>query len=327
MSNELTIIELVDKALDNETLSRTEVERLFAIEAYSRESYYLQWAAHQVAFAASRGTGLLYAQVGLDANPCPGNCDFCSFAAAATEGAWDESRTLSLDDILRYSRAFSQNGAHLISLMTTANYDFDRFCEVAQAVRETVHPKVSLMANIGDFGSTEAAALKDAGIDIVYHAVRVGEGVITSLPVEKRYETIEAVRAAGLRLMSGVEPIYAEQDSAAVIDRMIEVAGWDLVCSGLGSLRTVRGTRMQDFHPLSRPRYTVLSALFRLLAGTRIPYGSENTCWCDGGTNPRNNHMFPGDETIATSMAALKRSLEDNEWRIPSLDEDQRDSR
>jgi biotin synthase len=206
--------------------------------------------------------------------------------------------------------------------MTTADYSFERFCEVAGAVREVVHPKIALMANIGDFDLDKARALKDAGIDVVYHAVRVGEGAITSIAVERRYETIEAVRAAKLLLMSGVEPIYAEQDDAAVIDRMIEVSSWDLVCSGLGSLRTVRGTRMQDFHPLSRPRYAVLSALFRLLAGTHIPYGSENSCWCDGGTNPRDNHMFPGEDTIAASMSALKSSLEDNEWHVPSLDED-----
>jgi hypothetical protein len=66
----------------------------------------------------------------------------------------------------------------------------------------------------------------------------------------------------------------------------------------------------------------VLSSLFRLLAGTHIPYGSENTRWCDGGTNPRDNRMFPGDETIAASLLTLKHSLEADEWRVPSLDED-----
>jgi biotin synthase len=318
----MTVTALIDKALAGERLRREDVERLFAIDPYSKEAYYLQWASHQVAYSASGGKGLLYAQLGLDANPCPGNCDFCSFAASATDKAWDEERALSPIDILRYCKAFSEGGAHLISLMTTAGYSLARFCEIAAAVRGVVHPNILLMANIGDFGPEDACALKEAGIDVVYHAVRIGEGTITSISAEDRYRTIEATRAAGLVLMSGVEPLYAGQDATAVIDRMMEVSDWDLICSGIGTLRTVRGTKMQGFRPLGNRRLTVLSALFRLVAGAHIPYGSENTRWCDGGTNPRDNHMFPGDEAIAASMEALRRELEDDGWRVPTLDED-----
>jgi biotin synthase len=315
------IRELVDQAVAGQTLTRHQVRQLYEVAAYSPESYYLQWGAHQVAFAASGGKGLLYAQLGLDANPCSGNCDFCSFAASSTQSAWDEARTLSLEDIIAYSKAFSDNGVHLISLMTTADYDFERFLEAARVVRKTIHPRISLMANIGDFGADEALRLKVAGIDTVYHAVRIGEGVITNIPPKRRYATIDAVREAGLTLMSGVEPIYADQEADAVIERLREVAAWDVICSGLGPLRTVRGTRMESHECLSEPRLRVLFSLFRLVAGTHIPYGSENTRWVDGGTNPRDNHMFPGNETIAKSIDALKRDLENYEWRVPTLDE------
>jgi biotin synthase len=315
-------IALIDRALEGEELGYEQIEQLFALDAYSQGAYHLQWAAHRVAWRASEGKGLLYSQLGLDANPCAGNCDFCAFARSNNTKTWSDERTLSLDTILAYCRAFSAGGTHLISLMTTAGYNFERFCETVRLVKQAIDSRILLMANIGDFNFEQALALRDAGIDVVYHAVRIGEGQITALSPKQRYQTLTAAKLAGLLLMSGVEPIYVGQDSASVIRRMREVAGWDLICSGLGSLRSVHGTKMEDAQPPGAHRQAVLSALFRLLAGLRIPFGSENTRWCNGGTNPRDNHLFPPAETISASLRTLRRELESDGWHVPAPGED-----
>ncbi|MDR1015793.1 MAG: radical SAM protein [Coriobacteriales bacterium] len=309
------VAELVDKAVSDVRLSRDEAARLFALDEHSPEAFHLHWGAHRIAWQASGGQALIYAQVGIDARPCPGNCGYCSFAAASY--AWEREAELPLEDILGYCRAFSENGVHLVSLMTTSVYGFERFLETASAARAALGPEVALMANIGDFDARQAEALREAGVDVVYHAVRLGEGSITAIPEERRRETITAVLDAGLVLMSGVEPVHAELDGDMLLDRMMEVSSWPQVCSGLSRLRHVPGTPMDGTRLLTAPRYRQLGSLFRLLAGSRIPFGSENTCWCNGGTNPRDRQMFPGNEQIAHDVTRQRQALEENGWQVP----------
>jgi biotin synthase len=311
------VTDLVNKALFDVRLTRDEAAYLFALDEYSPEAYYLHWGAHQIASRASRGQALIYAQLGIDANPCPGNCGYCSFAAS--HHAWQQDTELPLETILRYCHAFDTNGVHLISLMTTAAYDFTRFLDIVSAVRAVIGPRTALMANIGDFDTKQAEELKKASIDVVYHAVRIREGIITAIPEKRRRETIAAVLEAGLTLMSGVEPVHAELDDDEILDRMMEVSSWPLICSGPSPLRRVPGTPMAETKLLTTPRYRLLGSLFRLLAGSRIPFGSENTCWCNGGTNPRDRQMFPGDEQIAHDVASQRQELEENGWLVPEF--------
>ncbi|MDR1184106.1 MAG: radical SAM protein [Coriobacteriales bacterium] len=311
------ITDLVDKAVADVRLTRSEAACLFALGEYSPEAYYLHWGAHQIASRASHGQALIYAQLGIDANPCPGNCGYCSFAASTH--AWEQDTELPLETVLKYCRAFDTNGVHLISLMTTAAYDFTRFLDIVSAVRAIIGPRTALMANIGDFDAEQAKELREAGIDVVYHAVRLREGIITAIPEKRRRETIAAVLETGFTLMSGVEPVYAELDDDEILDRMMEVSSWPLICSGLSPLRLVPGTPMANTKLLTTPRYRLLGSLFRLLAGSHIPFGSENTCWCNGGTNPRDRQMFPGDEQIAHDVAAQRQELEENGWLVPEF--------
>ena len=308
------VVALVDKAVAGGRLERIEVELFYALDDYSPEAYYLHWGAHEIAWQAASGQAAIYAQIGIDAQPCPGGCHYCSFARI--NSSFEDAAVLPLDTVLAYCQAFSDAGVHLVSLMTTAGFAFADFLEIAREARRLVGSDVALMANIGDFDLAAAKQLRKAGIDIIYHAIRIGEGTITAISEERRRATIQATYGAGLQFMSGVEPVYQGQDAAQVIDRMIEVAGWPLICSGIGPLRAVKGTRMAEAKCLSAPRYRLLSSLFRLMAGTHIPFGGENTRWCNAGTNPRDTVMFPGAESIQTSVAAARQDLQDHGWQV-----------
>jgi biotin synthase len=312
------ITALVDRAVADERLTRSEARRLFDLDEYSPEAYYLHWGAHQIAWKATNGEARIYAQIGVDARPCPENCAFCSFATsfAAASGTGKRNEELPLEEVVHYAAAFDAAGTHLISLMTTAAYPFERFLELAAAVRAVIRPETLLMSNIGDFNLEQAVALKEAGIDVAYHAIRLGEGRITAIPEQRRRDTIAAIQKAGLLLMSGVEPVHAELDDDELLDRLYEIASWPLICSGPSRLRPVTGTPMENTRLLSEPRYRQIMSLFRLLAGTRIPYGSENHLWVNGGTNPRDTRMFPGKEAITTDVAACRAELEANGWRV-----------
>jgi hypothetical protein len=97
---------------------------------------------------------------------------------------------------------------------------------------------------------------------------------------------------------------------------MLEVSGWPQICSGLCPLRRVAGTPLAQAEALKTARYRLLVSLFRLLAGTHIPYGSENTAWVNGGTNPRDTKEFPGEEHIAAEVAARRTELQEAGWQV-----------
>jgi biotin synthase len=308
------ITTLVDRAVANERLTRAEARRLYDCNEHSPEAYQMHWGAHAIARKATNGQARIYAQIGVDARPCPEDCAFCSFAAST--GTFRQVIELSVDEVVRYAAAFDAVGVHLISLMTTAAYPFERFCELAAAVRRVVRPETLLMSNIGDIDLTQAETLKALGIDVAYHAIRLGEGRITAIPEQRRRRTVAAIQEAGLLLMSGVEPVHAQLDDDELLDRLIEVADLPCICSGPCRLRHVAGTPMESTPILSEPRYRQIMSLFRLLAGTRIPYGSENHLWVNGGTNPRDTQPFPGSEAIAADVAACRSELEANGWVV-----------
>lgn len=309
--------EVVDRVLSGGKMLPEEALALCEqVKPYSQESYYLQWATHSMMSESSKGLGLLYSQIGIDANPCPGNCWYCSFAAEYND--WEGCAEVPLEAILEYCRIFSENGVHLISLMTTANYDFDQYLEVVSSARKVIAPQVAIMVNTGDFGVSEAKRLKEAGANVVYHAVRVGEGSITSLKPERRWETIRAAMDAGLRISSGVEPMYHGVDLRETVARMFEVAEIDPVCSGVGELVCVEGTKMAHCEKISKEERRILAGVWQLVAGRgKAPFGGLNTRWIDAGANPRGTEMLIGEDRIKADIARCRKELVENEWKVP----------
>ncbi len=312
--------EVVDRVVaGGDPLTFAEARRLCDdVQPGTSESAYLQQGAWDMVREASSGYGLLYTQIGIDANPCPGNCACCSFAASVNR--WAE-RELSLDEVLEYARIFDANGAHLISLMTTAAYDFDRYVEVIAAVREVISPNAALMINTGDFDLDQAKRMKDAGGDLVYHAVRIGEGITTSIKPQRRWDTLRAAREAGLRVSSGVEPLYRGIDLGAVVGRMFEVALFDtdLLCSGVSPLVVVEGTKMAPLEPVSEEERRIFSGIWQLVVGAgKVPFTWRNVRWADAGVSPRHLAQLDVDEErIAAAMQANRAALEAEGWTVP----------
>lgn len=71
-------------------------------------------------------------------------------------------------------------------LMTTADYDFEKYLEISREVKKLLPEDTMFIANIGDFDETGAKKLKEAGFTGAYHIVRLNEGIDTNLPVEQR---------------------------------------------------------------------------------------------------------------------------------------------
>ena len=309
---------IVEKVFAGQPLTHEEVRQMYTAAPHSEDSDYLHRAAYTMIREASRGNGYLFAQIGMDANPCPGNCQFCSFAACNTP--WKDRAEVPLEVVTEYAQLFSDNGVHLISLMVTAGYRFGQLLDAVRSVRRVIDPHVALMVNMGDFGPEEAKQLKAAGADIIYHAVRVGEGVITGIPVEVRRATIWAAREAGILVASGIEPLYHGSSMEEIVARTLEVAALGPVFTGVCDLICVKGTKMEHCSTITAEEKRIARAACHLAMGRgRSAFGS-NVRWVDAGTNPRMTKMLTGADRIRADIRRACQDLISNEWTIAPRD-------
>ncbi len=309
---------IVDRAIDGEKIPPDELLPLFEIDTLAPEVVLVRWAARTITARACDNTGQIYAQIGIDALPCPGNCDFCAFAAArATEASQDA--IVPVEKVAEYARIFDDAGVHLISLMSTAALPFGRVRDTVRAVRETVRDDMPILVNTGDLSADQACELKAAGAQAAYHAHRIGEGEITRISPNTRRATIAHITEAGLKLMNAVEPVYEGVEPEVILDRMTEAASEHPYCSGVGTLTNVAGTPMEYVRGLSRARTAYYAGIFRLLVGTDIPFGTggTNVMWVDAGTNPRGRDLPIDEQGLRRDVERVRKDLVGREWNVP----------
>ena len=299
------VVKILDKALDEQPLTRTEALTLMDIDLLSREMYALCAAANELSRRHFNNLGEVYAQIGLDFAPCPGNCEFCSFGA--DHGIVKTIIEYPVEDIVRAAQLCENQGANGIYLMTTARYRFDKFIEVASAVKDAVSPDLPLVANIGDFNEVRARELAAVGFKAIYHAVRLNEGRGTALPIQRRTQTIAEARKAGLKLHFCVEPVGPEHTPEELVELMY--LGKDLGVTFSGAMRRVcvPGTRAAEKGSITWWNLARTIAVCRLVMGetvlghcTHEPnlpalLAGANLLWAEVGTNPRDDK--PNTET------------------------------
>lgn len=210
------VMRIADGALAGKLPTRDDVMHLLKFDAYSVEAAYVCARARELGMRACKGRGFVYAQIGVDENPCPENCRFCSFAASnyqASEDGEKASFEVPIGRIVHYAKLFDAEGVDLVSLMATAALDFDRYLDMIRAVKSTVSDRLVIMANTGDLTRSQALALREAGATAAYHAVRLGEGELTDIKPIDRRRTIRYLHAAEIDVMTGVEPLWEDADS------------------------------------------------------------------------------------------------------------------
>ena len=308
---------IAERCLAGGTISSDEALRLMEYDTLSAEAAHLRWAAETIARRASNGCGQIYAQIGVDAGPCPVNCRFCSLSVENHREGMPEGE-VPLERIVEYAALFDRAGVHLISLMSTALMRFDRYLEIVRAVRAAVSPDMPILANTRDFSEEQAVRLKEAGAQAVYHANRLGEGVITTISPDRRQATVEAARKAGLAIMNGVEPVQRSTAPEELVRAMERAISQKPYCSGVTALTSIP-QRSGDLEPASRARAAFLAAIMRLMAGDAIPFGAGggNVVWVDAGTNPRARDLPVDERSLRRDVARRRKELAGREWRIP----------
>ena len=238
------------------------------VKLQSPEMYMLCSAADQLSRRHFDNQGEIYAQIGLDFAACPGNCEFCSFGS--DHGIVKTAIEYPVDEIVRAVQICESQGANGVYLMTTARYRFEKFLQVAQAVKQAVSAQFPLVANISDFNEDHARELAAVGFKAVYHAVRLNEGVGTAFSRDRRLRTIEAARKAGLRLHFCVEPVGPEHSIEEQVDLMFLGREEGVTFSGAMRRVCVPGTKVANSGSITWWSLARTVAVCRLVMGNTV---------------------------------------------------------
>lgn len=293
---QVRVYEVLEHAAAGKGLADDEIELLYGVDPLSREAYVIRRDAHVMSLEATDGKAEIHAQIGLNGSPCGKNCKFCSFAVC--NGLRTKLFELDAEDVKRYCDLYQEQGANLVLMLATASYPFQKFLEMTEVARSVLDPAMPLLANYDDVTLEQARQLKAAGIDGAYHAVRMREGVDTTIPVEKRLATIRNLHEAGLTLSTCVEPIGPEHTPAELAEATRRCIQTDAVSAGCGRRITVPGTQVADRGQLSDLENALNVAVYRLATGmepalncavsTPIAASSGgNLGWAEVGLNPR----------------------------------------
>ncbi len=213
-----TVQSILDAAMNGDAINSEQALRLLKVDERTGDVNNILSAANTLTRRQFGGRAEVYGTIGINLWPCPKSCTFCSFGAD-----WnliDSSSEFTLEQVVSIAKTLENNGANAIFLMTTADYPFDRFIDLAKAVRKTVSTKMPMVANVGDFRADKAKDLVDAGFQAVYHVVRLREGNDTRVSPGERLQTIKAARDAGLNLSYCVEPIGPEHSPEELVKEM-----------------------------------------------------------------------------------------------------------
>ena len=91
-----------------------------------------------------------------------------------------------------------------------------------------------MLINTRDLSLEEALSLRRVGYNSAYHAVRMGEGVLTDIPLSVRVETLENLSRAGLPLSFCIEPIGEEHTAADVAEKLALHLSYSPLTGGVG---------------------------------------------------------------------------------------------
>lgn len=291
------IVTIINKALDGTNLTNAEIARLFEVEDLSEEAFAIQQAGRRFSADLLKGKAEIHGQIGINTGLCPKDCKFCSFAA--TNKVFTESTTLAVDEAVAGVLSMESQGANAIYVMSTANMDFEEYLSISKAIKAAMKTDIPLVANTGDFTPDQAEALVEAGFSGVYHAIRMGEGTFTRIPVEQRIRSIENAKEAGLAVGMCVEPVGPEHTVDELVEKTVLTRDLGAVFSGSMRRTSIPSSPLSVHGQMSYARMATIVAAVALATGTSVPgncthepnelgvHAGANLVWAEVGSNPR----------------------------------------
>lgn len=284
----------------NKDLNKEEIIELLKTENYSDYYYRLLYIANKLSRMEYKNKGYIFAQIGLNSTPCSGNCKFCSLAKDHFSA--EEVMTKSEEDILNAVQNFSNSKINRLFLMTTADYDFEKFIFIGKKAKSILPNRIQLVANIGDFDLKSGQKLKDAGFSGAYHICRLNEGIDTDIDPARRIETIEVINKIGLDLYYCVEPIGPEHKYEQIADEIIRARDYAVKYMAVMRRIPVENTPLFEKGMITSAELLKIAAVTRIACRPSLSMNAHETVsgfflaginqiYAEYGANPRDNSI------------------------------------
>lgn len=310
---------IYDKIANGIEISADDIVSLLSVSTFSAEYYDLLRRSNERSKNRYGSRGYIFAQIGLNAEPCSVNCKFCSMGKS--HYSIGERYVKTMSQIAAQIRQIREHGSVSdLFMMTTADYSKSKFLEIGRVVRGLIPDNMRLVANIGDFDAEYAAELRKAGFTGVYHIVRLGEGVDTEVNPQRRVQTIDSVIAAGLELYYCVEPIGPEHSYAQIADEIIRARKLGISAMAVMRRCAVEGTPLENMGEISIPELCKIAAVAALVVDpsrsmnvhetTELSLAAGvNQLYAEIGANPRDT-VWSTELSRGLTAGALVRLFE-----------------
>jgi biotin synthase len=315
------VAKILEKAADGGGIGRDEALRLMNVEAHSKEAYALMQTASRMSRLLFADKGEVHFHIGINVEPCPMDCRFCSLAQRA--GIFKGKQEFTEEQILSWANRAEAQSADALNIMTTGSYPFERLLEIGRMLRKEV--SVPLVANTRDINHQEGEKLLDAGFVGFYHALRLGEGRDTPFSPEKRVQTIRVLKDVGLLWMNCVEPVGPEHNYEDIVDLMLLARHYRAVYSGVMRRINFPGSPMEECGMISELDLAKFVAVSRLVMGdipkahcTHEPHTTSllagaNLLFPEVGSSPRDERA-DSSHGIGRGVADCAKMLREMGW-------------
>ncbi|MEA4988818.1 MAG: radical SAM protein [Anaerovorax sp.] len=270
MLNNLELIHFAkESALSGKVLEREHIVSLLKIDPNTIDGERLGQAAREVASKVCKDRAYLWAAIGIDYRVCPMSCNYCSLGEEW--GIIKEESEFTEEEVIELVRKFVREGVRWIVLRTTQFYSLDKLIKLAKKIINVVPGDYELGANVGEFDEKIAQRMADAGLEFMYHSLRLREGIDTKFNPDERIATLEAIKNSPLKLVSLVEPIGVEHTNEEIADTFLNIMKFKAVVTGGMQRVPVLGTPLGKYPAISKERLAQIIAVTRLAAGFHAP--------------------------------------------------------
>ncbi len=260
--------ELRNELLEGGEISRPEALELIFLERPNDIDELVALAGEVTRFFHGREATLcsiLNAKSGL----CPEDCSFCAQSVKFNTGV-KRHPLLETPAVIENAKRAEEIGSHEFCLVTSGAQlspgEFERLLGILRELRKEV--SLQLDVSIGFLTGEQAKQLKEAGVTRVNHNLQTSaqfySEVVTTHSYSDRIRTLEALRAAGLEICSGVILGLGESRQDR-IDAAFELRNFQPECVPINLLDPRPGTPLASNDLLDPLEIIKTIAVFRLI--------------------------------------------------------------
>ncbi len=260
----------------------TEDDALAILQAPDDQLLDIMSASYQVRRRYWGNTVQLYFLMNAKSGLCPEDCHYCS-QSSVSEAEIPKYNLLSRDKLLAGAKAAAERNSGTYCIVISARGPTEREIRAVETIVPEIKQQYGLnvCACLGLLTPEQAQRLAACGVDKVNHNLNTSREfypeVCTTHTYQDRVDTLQAVRAAGLKLCSGGIIGMGEKD-LDVVRMAFELRDLGVESIPLNFLNAIDGTPLAQNNRLT-PRYCLKAlAMFRLVnprSELRIAGGRE----------------------------------------------------